>query len=121
MSEAEDSLTQLMQSEVRDGILYKCFCAEFEVRDLTPDEMWEMFDVRWAALSETRLDKGLETFLMRDEADSAPSTIQIAALDPAGHAIGGRRRCPVGRRRSFGARRRPLSIRPVLIGGTRQP
>jgi RimJ/RimL family protein N-acetyltransferase/GNAT superfamily N-acetyltransferase len=61
------------------------------VRDLTPDEMWEMFDIRWAALSETRLDKGLETFLMRDEADSAPSTIQIAALDPAGHAIGGTR------------------------------
>jgi RimJ/RimL family protein N-acetyltransferase/GNAT superfamily N-acetyltransferase len=91
MSEAEDSLVQLMHSEVRDGILYKCFCAEFSVRDLTPDEMWEMFDIRWAALSETRLDKGLETFLMRDEADSATSTVQIAALDPAGHAIGGAR------------------------------
>ncbi len=91
MSEPQDTLLQLMQPEVRDGILYKCFCAEFGVRDLTADEVWEMFDVRWAALSEARLDKGLETFLMRDEADSAPSTVQIGALDPAGHAIGGTR------------------------------
>ena len=91
MSEAQDTLVQLMQPEVRDGILYKCFCAEFGTRDLTPDELWEMFDVRWAALSEARLDKGLETFLMRDEADSTPSTVQIAAVDPAGHAIGGTR------------------------------
>lgn len=91
MSDPQDTLLQLMQPEVRDGILYKCFCAEFDVRDMSPDEMWEMFDVRWAALSEARLDKGLETFLMRDEADSVPSTIQIAALDPAGHAIGGTR------------------------------
>ena len=91
MSDPQDTLMQLMQPEVRDGILYKCFCAEFDVHDLSPNEMWEMFDVRWAALSEARLDKGLETFLMRDDADSAPSTIQIAALDPAGHAIGGTR------------------------------
>ena len=69
----------------------KCSCAEWGVSDLTPQEMWEMFDVRWAALSEARLDKGLETFLMRDDADSASSTLQIAALDPAGHAIGGTR------------------------------
>lgn len=91
MSEARDTLLQITQPEVRDGILYKCYSSEFGVHDLTPDEMWEMFDVRWAALSETRLDRGLETFLMRDDADSAPSTIQIAALDPAGHAIGGAR------------------------------
>lgn len=91
MSKEQDALVQLAQPEVRDGILYKCFCTEFEIYDLAPDELWEMFDIRWAALSETRLDKGLETFLMRDEADSHPSTVQIAALDPAGHAIGGTR------------------------------
>ena len=91
MSEARDTLVQLMQPEVRDGILYKCFCSGFDAHDLAPNEMWEMFDVRWAALSEARLDKGLETFLMRDDADSQPSTVQIAALDPAGHAIGGTR------------------------------
>jgi len=89
MSEVQDTLVQFMQPEIRDGILYKCFCAESNVRDLTPDELWEMFDVRWAALSGARLDKGLETFLMRDAVDSEPSTVQIAALDPAGHAIGG--------------------------------
>jgi RimJ/RimL family protein N-acetyltransferase/GNAT superfamily N-acetyltransferase len=89
MSEAQNALVQLMKPEVRDGILYKCFCTEFDVHDLQPDELWEMFDVRWAALSEARLDKGLETFLMRDAIDSEPSTVQIAALDPAGHAIGG--------------------------------
>jgi RimJ/RimL family protein N-acetyltransferase/ribosomal protein S18 acetylase RimI-like enzyme len=91
MSEALDTLLHLMQQEVRDGILYKCSCAEWGMSDLTPQEMWEMFDVRWAALSEARLGQGLETFLMRDEADNMPSSIQIAALDPAGHAIGGTR------------------------------
>ncbi len=91
MDSAVDALLQLMQPEVRDGILYKCFCAEFGVRDLSTDELWEMFDVRWEALSEVRLDKGMETFLMRDSIDSEPSTIQLAALDPAGHSIGGLR------------------------------
>ncbi len=91
MSEAEEILARALQPEVRDGIQYKCFCAEFGVHDLTTDELWEMFDVRWAALSEARLDKGLETFLMRDEIDSQPSTVQVAALDPAGHVVGGAR------------------------------
>ena len=91
MSKVLDTLLHLMQPEVRDGILFKCSCAEWGISDLTPQEMWEMFDVRWTALSEARLDKGLETFLMRDEADGMPSSIQIAALDPAGHAIGGTR------------------------------
>lgn len=90
-SEAVDALVKLMTPEVRDGILYKCFCAEFGVRDLTTDELWELFDVRWAALSEVRFDKGLEAFLMRDDVDSEPSTVQLAALDPAGHVIGGLR------------------------------
>ena len=80
-----------MQSEIRDGILYKCFCAEFGVTDLTADELWELFDVRWAALSEVRFDKGLEAFLMRDDIDSRTGTAQIAALDPAGHVVGGLR------------------------------
>jgi RimJ/RimL family protein N-acetyltransferase/ribosomal protein S18 acetylase RimI-like enzyme len=91
MSEERDALIRLLQPEVRDGILYKSFCVECNVRDITADELWDMFDVRWAALSEARLDKGLETFLMRDSIDNEPSTIQIAALDPAGHAIGGLR------------------------------
>ena len=91
MDEAESTLLKALQSETRDGILYKCFCAEFGVRDMTPDELWDMFDVRWSALSEARLDKGLETFLMRDEIDSQPSTVQVAALDPAGHVVGGAR------------------------------
>jgi len=91
MSEERDALVSLMQSEVRDGMLYKSFCVEFNVRDITTDEMWDLFDVRWAALSEVRLDKGLETFLMRDSTDNEPSTIQLAVLDPAGHVVGGLR------------------------------
>lgn len=89
--EAVDALVKLMVPEVRDGILYKCFCSEFRVTDLTTDELWELFDVRWAALSEVRFDKGLEAFLMRDDVDSEPSTVQLAALDPAGHVVGGLR------------------------------
>lgn len=91
MGGEQDALVELMQAGVRDGILYKCFCVEFGVRDLTPDELWELFDIRWAALSEVRLDKGLETFLMRDDVDSEPGTVQLAALDPAGHVVGGLR------------------------------
>ncbi|MBN1935096.1 MAG: GNAT family N-acetyltransferase [Anaerolineae bacterium] len=88
---AVDALVKLMVPEVRDGILYKCFCSEFGVTGLTADELWDLFDVRWAALSEVRFDKGLEAFLMRDDADSESSTVQLAALDPAGHVIGGLR------------------------------
>ena len=91
MSEEQDELIQLMQPEMRDGILYKCFCSEFGIRDLTPDELWELFDVRWAALSEVRFDKGLEAFLMRDDIDSQTSTIQLAGLYPSGHVVGGLR------------------------------
>ena len=91
MSKERDALTELMQSEMQDDILYKCFCSEWSARELTPDELWELFDVRWAALSEVRFDKGLEAFLMRDDIDSHPSTVQLAALYPSGHVVGGLR------------------------------
>ncbi len=76
--------------EVRRGIEYRCFCPRWRIQDITVGELWEMFDVRWAALSEERLDKDLETFLIRDSIDLAETTVQVAALHQ-GRVLGGLR------------------------------
>lgn len=80
-----------LQTEVIDGIQYACYAPYFDVHSLTADELWDMFDVRWTALSESRLDKGIEAFLIRDSIDNAPTTVQVAALNEDGRAIGGLR------------------------------
>lgn len=77
--------------EMHDGVLYKCFCDVWNLRDMTGNELWDMFVVRWEALSEERLDKELETFVMRDLIDQIITTVQLGAFNEAGEAVGGLR------------------------------
>lgn len=74
--------------EMHNGVLYKCFCDVWSLRDLTSDELWDMFVVRWEALSEERLDKELETFMIRDLIDQITTTVQLGAFNKDGEAIG---------------------------------
>ncbi|MDY7040246.1 MAG: GNAT family N-acetyltransferase [Chloroflexota bacterium] len=76
--------------EVHQGIEYRCFCPRWDVQDITVGELWEMFEVRWAALSEERLDKDLATFLIRDSIDLEENTVQVAAFYQ-GRVLGGLR------------------------------
>jgi mannose-6-phosphate isomerase-like protein (cupin superfamily)/GNAT superfamily N-acetyltransferase len=79
------------QPETHNGVLYKCFCDLWELRDMTANEQWDMFVVRWEALSEERLDKELETFVIRDLIDRNTTTVQVGAFNEAGEALGGLR------------------------------
>ncbi|OQY22778.1 MAG: hypothetical protein B6I34_05445 [Anaerolineaceae bacterium 4572_32.1] len=77
--------------EMHNGVLYKCFCDIWNLRDMSANELWDMFVVRWEALSEERLDKELETFVMRDLIDQIITTVQLGAFDKSGEALGGLR------------------------------
>jgi mannose-6-phosphate isomerase-like protein (cupin superfamily)/GNAT superfamily N-acetyltransferase len=74
--------------EMHNGVLYKCFCDVWNLRDVSGDELWDMFVVRWEALSEERLDKELETFMIRDLIDQITTTVQLGAFNQDGEAIG---------------------------------
>jgi len=80
-----------MLSEVHEGIQYRCFSRHWRVYDLSFDELWEMFEVRWLALSEERFDKDLDTFLLREPIDLMSTTVQVAAIAGSGQVVGGLR------------------------------
>ena len=79
------------QPDTHDGVLYKCFCDIWNLRDMTVNELWDVFVVRWEALSEERLDKELATFVIRDLIDRNATTVQLGAFNEIGEALGGLR------------------------------